>query len=256
MHRHTFAVLLTVAALAPSAAMPGERASVTDYSITISGIPLAKASFKTRIDGANFQISGNFATTGIAAAFKKWGGSANVNGQMRGNEFEARRYETSYHIGGAKRGFAVEFSGKNIRSASRTPARDKYPDNWVPVSKNDLLAIADPVTALLRPANASACRGTVPVFDGETRMELTLAPKGRATYHRHDVSADVAVCSVRFKLKSGYRKGHTDLEKVQNYGGFEVWLAKSPIAEVYAPVLVKIPTQYGTLAISATRFGT
>ncbi|MCO6188157.1 DUF3108 domain-containing protein [Rhizobium sp. L1K21] len=256
MKTSSLSFCLALAVMVPAQALPATRASVTDYAITISGLPLAKASFKTSIDGRDFRIAGNFSTVGLVNAFKKWSGSAAANGKVSNSGFQPDSYRTTYKIGKAERGFEVAFSNGNITKFSRTPERDAFPAEWVAVSKSDLRAIADPMTALILPASGgSVCRGTVPVFDGETRMELNLSPKGETTYRKGKVAEKVQVCRVDFKVKSGYHKGHSDLEKVQQSKGFEVWLAKSPIADVYAPVYVKIPTQFGTLAISATRFG-
>lgn len=256
MLKSTIFLGLAAALVLPAEALPATRASVTDYAITISGLPLAKASFKTSINGEDFSIAGNFSTVGLVNAFKKWSGSAAANGKVNSRGFQPDYYKTDYKIGKSRRGFEVAFSGGNITKFSRNPERNDFPKEWVAVTKSDLRAIADPMTALILPANGgNVCQGTVPIFDGETRMELRLSPKGNAVYRKSRVAVDAKVCRVDFQVKSGYHKGHSDLEKVQHTRGFEVWLAKSPIADVYAPVHLKIPTQFGTLAISATRFG-
>ncbi len=248
-------ICFTVATLVPVAAIPAGNSNTTDYAITISGLPLAKASFRTNISGRNFTISGGFSTVGLVNAFKKWSGTAAVTGRVGERGFQAENYKTNYSIGSSKRGFEVIFSGGNVKRAVRNPHRGTFPDGWIPVSKTDLRSISDPMTAFILPYNGKACHGVVPIFDGETRMELHLSPKGHKTYRKYRVAVEAEVCRVDFRLKSGYHKGHNDLEKVQNLRGFEVWLAKSPIADVYAPVKLQIPTQFGTLAVSATRFG-
>ncbi len=255
MKKLTALLGLAAATLIPASAYSAGVSNTIYYSISISGLTLAKASFNTRIEGDAFMISGDFGTTGLARAFKKWGGSASVKGTLSNGWFEPIHYSSSYNIGGSKRSFNAAFSSGNVTDFARVPAHKELPPEWVHVSKADLKNIADPMTALIKPMDGELCSGVVPVFDGETRMELHLSPKGKAQYREGRISTQAHVCAANFRLVSGYRKGHTDLEKVQKYKGFEVWLAKSPIANVYAPVQLKIPTQYGTLAISATRFG-
>lgn len=67
--------------------------------------------------------------------------------------------------------------------------------------------------------------------------------------------ADTLVCGVRYVPKSGYKKGRKDIDYLRNSKAMEIWFAKAEAVDVYAPVYVKILTEYGMLTISAVRFG-
>ena len=95
----------------------------------------------------------------------------------------------------------------------------------------------------------------LPIYDGESRMDLVLSSKGEKSFSTKGFSGDTVVCGVRYIPKSGYRKGRKDIDYLRGSKAMEIWFAKAEGVNVYAPVYVKIPTQYGTLTISAVRFG-
>lgn len=243
-------------ALAPlNSALPATTINhVTDYSITLSGLSLAKASFRTEIVGKQFQISGQFATTGLARLFKKVEGTANVTGRLKGDAFVAESYRSDYMAGSAHKVYEVAFSGGGVKSFRTEPVLNP-PANWVPVTPGDLARAVDPVSGLILPGDATLCQGTIPIFDGEARTDFQLTDKGVRTYDNGREKIQAHVCGLRIGLKSGYRKGRSDMEYVAKLRNMEIWFAKSPVADVYAPVKIVAPTGFGSLEIAATRFG-
>lgn len=246
----------TLTALVPlGGALPAATINhVTDYSITLSGLSLAKASFRTEIAGKQFQIQGSFATTGIARVFKKVEGTANVTGRLKGDVFVADKYRSDYMAGSAHKVYEVAFSGGGVKSFRAEPPLNP-PANWVAVTPEDLARAVDPVSGLILPADTKLCDGTIPVFDGEARTDFQLTDKGVKTYSNGREKIEAHVCGLKIGLKSGYRKGRSDMEYVARLKGLEIWFAKSPVADVYAPVKIVAPTGFGSLEIAATRFG-
>ena len=155
-----------------------------------------------------------------------------------------------------KRGRAIDvtFHNGNVVQASMVPARMK-PANWVPVSSADMRAVLDPISGLIIPAGSRICPKTLPIFDGESRMDLKLTSKGTKPYSTKGFEGEVIVCGIRFVPRSGYKKGREDVEYLRNLKSMEIWFAKADAANVYAPVYVKIPTKLGPVTVSATRFG-
>jgi hypothetical protein len=250
-----FAVGALVVAAPAGSAMPAAAVNhVTDYSITLSGLSLAKASFRTEIAGKQFQIKGQFATTGLARLFRKVEGTANVTGKVKGDTFVADSYRSDYLAGTAHKVYEVAFAGGGVKSFHAEPALSP-PANWVPVTPQDLSRAVDPVAGLILPADAKLCEGTIPVFDGEARTDFQLTDKGVKTYNNGREKIEAHVCGLKIGLKSGYRKGRSDMEYVARLKGLEIWFAKSPVADVYAPVKIVVPTGFGSLEIAATRFG-
>lgn len=255
--RHVFFAAATALgfALPLDAALPATVINhVTDYSITLSGIPLAKASFRTEIAGRQFSIDGQFSTTGLARLFKKVEGTARVAGKLKGEDFVADTYRSDYTAGSAHKVYEVAFSGGGVKSFHAEPALNP-PANWVPVTASDLARAVDPVSGLILPASAKLCQGTIPIFDGEARTNFQLTDKGIRTYYNGREKIEAHVCGLKIGLQAGYRKGKSDMEYVAKLRNMEIWFAKSPVADVYAPVKIVAPTGFGSIEIAATRFG-
>ena len=86
-------------------------------------------------------------------------------------------------------------------------------------------------------------------------MDIKLVAKGTRPFSTKGFDGEVIVCGIRFVPKSGYRKGRLDVEYLRQLKTMEIWFAKADTANVYAPVFVRIPTKYGPVTVSATRFG-
>lgn len=248
--------LSALAAAAPlDAALPATTIShVTDYSITLAGLSLAKASFRTEIAGKDFQILGQFKTTGLARLFRKVEGTANVSGKLKGDNFIAESYRSDYVAGTAHKVYQVSFAGGGVKSFQAQPPLQP-PANWVPVTPADIARAVDPLSGLILPADANPCTDAIPVFDGEARTDFQLTDKGVKTYSNGREKLEAHVCGLKIGLKAGYRKGKSDMEYVAKLKDMEIWFAKSPVAAVYAPVKILVPTGFGSLEIEATRFG-
>lgn len=245
----------TLAVYSAPAALADPARNVTDYSITLSGLSLAKASFETKVDGARFEIAGSFRTTGLARLFRKVEGTASVSGKVKGNNFVADRYNSNYVAGSAHKSYDIAFAKGGVKSFKADPAITNPPANWVAVTTSDLLRAVDPLSGLILPGNSQVCAGTIAVFDGEALTDLQLTDKGQAMYRAGNVRMEARICGLRITPKAGYRKGKGDMDYVARLKGMEIWFAKSPIADVYAPVKIKAPTGFGSVEISATRFG-
>lgn len=226
----------------------------TDYSIRLSGLPVATASFRSAFDGDRYSISGSLHSAGLADIFARTQGTTAVSGIVSRDRLRATSYSVNYKSGKRGRAIDVTFRNGNVVHASMTPARKK-PDNWVPVSTADMRAVLDPISGLIVPAGSRVCPKTLPIFDGESRLDLKLTSKGTKPYSTKGFAGEAVVCGLRFVPKSGYRKGREDVEYLRSLKTMEIWFAKADAANVYAPVYVRIPTKLGPVTVSATRFG-
>lgn len=226
----------------------------TDYAIRLSGLPVATASFHSQFNGDRFSISGSLHSAGLADIFARTKGTTSVSGIVSRDKLRAQSYSVTYQSGKRGRAIDVTFRNGNVVHASMVPARKK-PDNWVPVSSADMRAVLDPISSLIIPAGNRICPKTLPIFDGESRLDLQLTSKGTKSYSTKGFEGEAVVCGVRFIPKSGYRKGRDDVEYLRKLRTMEIWFAKAEGANVYAPVYVQIPTKLGPVTVSATRFG-
>lgn len=231
-----------------------EREHRTDYSIRLSGLPVAMASFRSEFDGNRYTISGSLRSAGLADIFSSTRGTTSVSGVIRRNRLNATSYSVSYRTGKRSREIDVTFRNGDVVAASMTPPRRK-PKNWVPVTRGDMRSVLDPISGLIIPAGSRVCPKTLPIFDGESRLDLKLSSKGTKPFVEKGFEGEAVVCGIRFIPKSGYRKGRHDVEYLRKLTTMEIWFAKAEEANVYAPVYAQIPTKLGPVTVSATRFG-
>ncbi len=248
-----FAVALSAALLGGgSAAMATSLSQQTEYRIAIGGLPVARAVFNTTIENKKYAISGHVNTSGLADLIADIDAETSVTGTFTGGTLRARNYDLTYSSGKKTRIYRVNFNGGRVVSSSISP-EPKRPDGWVPVTARHLRAVLDPISGLVFPEGHKVCPRSLPIFDGETRMDLVLGKKGTKPFKVEGYEGEALVCSVRFVPKGGYREGRKDIEYLRNSRQMEIWFASAGKARLVAPVYVRIPTQIGMLTISARR---
>ena len=246
---------LALALAFPAAGRAAEQRHRTDYSIALAGLPIARASFSTVMNSRRYTISGDIQSAGLADLVTNISAKTSVRGTMGRDRLHADNYLLDYTNGKRQRLYEVDFRNGNVGSTAIRPQPKRDPDTWIPVSARDLRAVLDPISGLIFPAKSRVCPQTLPIYDGESRMDLVLSSKGEKPFSTKGFAGDTLVCGVRYIPKSGYRKGRKDIDYLRGSKAMEIWFAKAEGVNVYAPVYVKIPTQYGTLTISAVRFG-
>lgn len=230
-----------------------ETAHETDYTISLAGLPIARASFHTIFNDDRYSISGKLSSAGLADVLSSTSGQTSVTGTIERDKLSATDYSLRYKSGRKSRAIDVSFENGTVTSATLRPER-RIPKNWVPVTKADMIDVVDPLSGLIFPADSKVCPKTLPVFDGESRMDFKLSAKGSKPFKTDGFSGDVIVCGVKFVPRSGYKKGRSDVEYLKRLEDMEIWFAKAEAANVYAPVYVRVPTKYGPVTVWATRF--
>ncbi|WP_425348880.1 DUF3108 domain-containing protein [Pararhizobium antarcticum] len=247
-------LFLTAVAFSTGTALADNVEHNTDYSIALSGLPIARASFQTILTDDRYTISGTLNSAGLADVLSSTSGRTRVSGVVQRDKLRASEYSVSYKTGKRGRDIDVQFRDGDVTSATMTPKR-RIPKNWVPVKPGDMRNVLDPLSGLIFPADAKVCPKTLPIFDGESRVDLKLSAKGTRSFKTQGFEGDVIVCGVQFVPKSGFRKGRDDVEYLRRLASMEIWFAKADAVNVYAPVYVRIPTRLGPVTVSATRFG-
>ncbi len=162
-----------------------------------------------------------------------------------------------YKSGRKERTYDVAYTNGNVTSNTITP-EPKRPQSWIPISDGDLHSVLDPISGMIFPATAES-----------QSLQSDLAGLRRRNAHGSETVAEgitsvfdewfqgqddspVASVSCRRAADKGTRKDYLYLAKSD---GMEIWFAKADAMNVYAPVYVRIPTQYGTVTITAVKYG-
>ena len=227
----------------------------TDYSVRLIGFPVAYASFISEVDGNDYRISGNLRTSALSDILSKTRGTAKVSGRLTDDRLLASSFMVSYSSGKSAKKTEIEFRNGNVKSTVTTPKRRAPGADWVQLTDADLRAVLDPLSGLVFPGRSKVCPRSLPIFDGQSRVTLHLAPKGVRPFRTEGFAGDAIVCSVRFEPKAGYRKSSSGIQYLTELKTMEVWFARHEAGDLYAPVYAKIPTKIGQVIVAATRFG-
>jgi hypothetical protein len=256
--RSVYSVMTMVFSMVLSGQTPVSAEPVkvhTDYSVSLVGFPVAYANFITQVDGDAYKISGEMATSAFADILSKVRGNASVSGTLSADWLLAETFLVTYSSGKDAHRTEIKFSDGNVKSATNTPKRKETAKDWVPLSAADMRTVLDPLSGMVFPANSKVCPRSLPIFDGQSRVTLHLAPIGVRPYRTKGFVGDAVVCSIRFEPKSGYRKGSSGIQYLRQLKTMEIWFAKHESGGFYAPVYAKVPTKIGQVIVAATRFG-
>ncbi|KPF45168.1 DUF3108 domain-containing protein [Rhizobium sp. AAP43] len=245
---------LALFGVSPPMGLAADARYESAYSVTLGILPIAQLTFRTTVDGDRYRIDGRFRATGLAEVVREVSAESRITGRLVGAGLSPERYTLDYRSGRKKSLYDVSFANGNVVDVKVEPKPRPRSARWVPVTAADLKSVMDPIGALLIPGNVDVCSQRLPVFDGESRMDLVLGPKRTETFSAGKVKGEAIVCSVRYEPRSGYRKGRKDIEYLKSVEGMEIWFAKTATLKLYAPVYAKIPTRYGTVHVSADTF--
>lgn len=248
------AALLFLPALVATPLGSAEVRHVSEYDISLGILPIAKASFSSEFGDRDYKINGTFRSAGIANLISKVSAETSVSGRMQADRLQADQYHLVYSSGRRTRVYQVQYRNGNVTQTTIQPEPTRNPKNWVPVTDKDLRSVLDPLSGLVFPASAKVCPSRLPIYDGESRMDLVLTPKGTKQFSTAGFKGEAIVCSIRYQPKSGYRRGRSDIEYLSRTP-MEIWFAKAQSANVYAPVYAVIPTRMGPVYVTAVRYG-
>lgn len=248
MTRFFAAAGFTLVALVAGPAEAETRAFRADYSVTLLGLPVARASFDSTFEGERFRIEGSLSSSGIARLFDDTKGTTRVEGVIRGGNVRPSAFSANYVSGRKKGSTEIRFAGGTVASFVNKPQKTRDPKTWVAVSVAHLKAALDPLSSSLVVAAKAeeVCNRTIPFFDGELRANLKLAPAGSSNGER-------VTCTVRFEPVAGYRTDRKQIDYLKNRSRMSITFAPLPGAGIYTPVDASVGTQIGTLRIQATR---
>ncbi len=228
---------------------------LSDYSISMMGLPLGQSSFKTVISGDAYRVDGELRSAGIARIFDKTVANSRVEGVFTDAGAQSKTYSLNYVSGDKKSKSALVFSGGNVVSANVTP-KPKMRKSYVPVEEAHMRAVADPLTAAIVKANSlnDVCNRTLRVFDGKMRLDLQLSNPRVASAQVPGFKGETVTCAAKFVPISGYRKGQKSIEFLRTSNGISITFAQNGSTGVYGPLKASVQTYLGQLDITATKF--
>jgi hypothetical protein len=230
------------------------------YRVDLAGLNLGKFHVTASINGSAYEIKGKGRFSLLAGLLYRASGTTTSVGKLTKMGPEPTQFTVSYKGGDKKEVRRMYFSAGAVSQVSIEPHK-KQGRRHVPVTKEQLANVLDPLTAAFLYARSEGPRGdlkvchqTVPVFDGRQRYDIVLTPK-RAdglTNGPTNLSGPVAVCKVKFVPIGGYRPDNPGIKFMTETDEIEVWLVSLPRTQLHVPYQIFVPTAWGRGSVTLT----
>ncbi len=227
-----------------------------EYDLKILGVQLGRVGLAARVKNNNYSIAIRAFTDGVMDKLLKFTIETRARGVYNGYKINSTEYMTAYSNKRITRKVVVKYPNKSRVTVDSTPPYFRYPDT-VALRDKDLYNVVDPLGAMLLPVNkkykasaAQQCNRDQAIFDGVTRYKLKMSATKNT--RKNDVKLKGAIaCIVRYTPISGHRKGQGDRTIIDNFATAKVWILPVKNTNIIIPILVEIPTQFGSFVIEA-----
>lgn len=252
-------------------AVSGSVAQVTDariqavYNVHFNGMALGNLNFTSSVKGKVYEMKTDtkLALPLLGSIFDSlsFRASSSSTGSLVGNEPHPSSYRFSYRAGDKKGAIDLTFRSDQVASVSRAP--DKQPSaSLVPVTPEHLRNVLDPMSAVMLfsrtgLSHRTACNRTIPIFDGEQRLNLTLSYKRAEKIDSAEsggYAGPVIVCRVRYVPLAGYKPGNDAIRYMADNKDIELWLMPLPNTRNYAPYRLVVLLPAGTAGADLAHF--
>jgi hypothetical protein len=236
---------------------------VATYRVDLGNLNLGDFRLTTVFRGSDYEMRGEGQFSVMGGLLYAWHGTTASVGKVTGMGPRPATYAFNYNGGNESQQLRVIFDEGAVTKVSMAPINKPSP-HTVPITKEQLQGVLDPVTAIFLYAHSEnpngdlkVCDHTVPVFDGEQRFDLVLKPK-RTVKLQKDASTGysgfAAVCRVRFNPISGYQRDDPDIRLMSQSNEIEVWLVSLPGTTMYVPYRIVLPTPGGYASATSSSF--
>ena len=250
------------AAILWACAQVGARAEMVHatYSVSLVGLPIGVANLDAHLTSSTYSIDAHAKITGLAYLFSRAKGASTGAGSIVGDRIVPASFATIASNANMTRTIRMSLAANAVTGVDITPPFDDKPDR-VPLTQGDQRGVVDPVGAVILPVpgngplvGPASCDRKIPVFDGYTRFDVTLAYVGQREVTAKGYSGPVAVCAVRYVPIAGHRRDRPATKFMADNKDLEVWLAPVANSRVLLPFRVAARTMVGMTVIEASEF--
>lgn len=258
------AVIAAAAFMAASAtAAHAEKTRLqAEYSIHLTGIPVARGSMSVELSDDGYVASGSAKTSGLIRLISKGDGTARVRGELKSSRVVASNFLGRYNS--SRRAQRIEMSVQNgvATEISVKPPRPEKEKGRVPITQEARTNIVDPLSAMFAFVakgdlmSPETCNRTLPIFDGRYRFNVVLAYARTEQFETAEgYRGPVLVCRARYVPIAGHRD-HKTVQQMAATREMFVWLVPIGRTRVLAPIKASVGSPIGTFVVEARRFVT
>jgi hypothetical protein len=222
---------------------------VASYKITFGVLgSIGTFNFRSDVNGWDYNLS---ADAKIDTAVFDYGGAmtstGNVLAAVTKPAYYTFRFKQKALLSSSKsKSLGIGFDQTGVRDVRWVPP-DDFPAGFIPVTKDQLRNVLDPLTGVMSLSvgdTARPCDRRLPIFDGRQRFDLVFTPAGKPASPTAD-----QVCHVKMIPISGYKPGEGSESVIR--GTIEVVLRPVPKANIVIPYRVTVPTIIGAAVLTS-----
>lgn len=222
---------------------------VLEYDVLYGPLRVMALETSARLDAAGYEASSRIRTVGLAAMLFPWTAGAATVGALGAAGLTPRSHRARGEYRGSERSVALDYAPDGAVRAVIAPPPEA--DDREPVPEAEQRATIDPLTATLA-AVRSGCRGTLRVFDGRRRYDLSLADQGES-----DLPAATPAyagrarhCQARVEPHAGFWRASEQHD--ERPAQLDVWIAAPGAGVMPVPVYMRLSGARGTLGFRLT----
>jgi hypothetical protein len=231
---------------------------VAHYVITMTHVRVGELEWTVSFSNAGYVAAATGRASGVVSVLVRGEGSFSTRGAVAGGALRpaAARSEVSDDDGA----YRTEMTFENGALARVEDRGDAPPADRIPVTQRLLRDVADPLSAMLVPAEGDAmargnCGRTLKIYDGRRRYDLVLSFKrvDRIALAR-GYAGPALVCAVVLRPIAGYKADSLLVRYLAGKDDLEMWFAPIAGAPFLLPVRALMPTLVGTMEVAADAF--
>lgn len=257
--RAAIVVLLMAATLPAAAPARAANAVITDYSLDLSGIPIASFRFNGAIRGTHYSLAGQGKTVPLVRMIAPFKGFTSSSGAVSGGEVKPAAYSLSYREDDDTiKSVSLQFDDGGVDAVAIAPEK-AVSAKAVPLAPGHKQGVIDPMSAAMFPipdgplTGRKVCNRRLAVFEGRQRFDLGLTFKRRENLTSDagpDRHPEIYVCAIRYTPIAGHKPDATATRFLKAADGIEIWLAPVRSIGMLIPYRAVLPTPVGVATLT------
>ena len=215
-----------------------------EYEVRYGLLQVLAMQTTARFDAGRYEATSQMQTVGLAGVLFPWTARASTDGVRDGGDLRPSRHRSHGAYRGSERSVSLDYDPAGaVRAAVVPPPEADYREA---VPDGERTSTIDPLTATLA-ALQSGCRGTLRIFDGRRRYDLTLTDLGESALPEATpmYGGPARHCRAGVTPHAGFWR--TTDRQDERPAQLDVWIA-APRADVQpVPVYMQLSGQRGAL---------
>jgi len=238
--------IVCVASAFGDAAAASEPGGVFDYQVRFGPLQIMSMRVTVQFEEDRYQASSDGRTVGLIGVLFPWTAASSSSGVRAGGQMRPLRFRSAGEYRGQRRSAELDYDASGAVHAETDPPPEADDRDPVPAALQQ--STVDPLTAGIN-ALLSGCQGTLGVFDGRRRYDLSLSDLGDSDTpsSRHALySGRARHCRAAIQPRAGFWRSQPGDERPSQ---IDCWIASPRPGMPPIPVYLELTAPRGTMSV-------